>query len=101
MNSLTYLFIRLWAPKAESKDVDEPHYVQRIEPEEGEVQWTVTRDYDEANFFKSLRSATRVLRGVRRIADRITRGWLFEIIQVREEIMDSNVPEKEKEKESV
>jgi len=101
MKSITYLFIRMWAPHTVCDDPEEPHYVARIEREEGVIQWTVTREFTEANYFKSLKTAERVIRGVRRIADRVLRGWLYEIIHVEEKIVDSNVPEKEKAEESV
>lgn len=94
MRSITYLFISMWAPHTECDDPEEPHYVARIEHDEGTVQWTVTREFTEANYFKSVKTAERVIRGVRRISDRIERGWLYEIILVEEEIVETNVPEK-------
>jgi hypothetical protein len=95
MKSITYLFIRMWAPHTESDNPEDPHYVARVEHDEGEIQWTVTREFTEANYFKCLKTAERVIRGVKRIADRILRGWLYEIIHVEEKIVETNVPEKE------
>jgi len=96
MKTLTYLFIRMWAPDSECSNPDDAHYVTRIEKDDESVQWTVTREFTEANYFKKLKTAERVVRGVKRITERIKRGWLYEIIQVEEVIVDSNVPEKEK-----
>ena len=93
---LVYFFVRLWAPPSETSDPEEPHYVQRIDGE-GETKWTTTRSYADANFFQSLKTAVRVMRGVARLAGRIEHGWLYEIIRVEEEIMASNVPEEETE----
>ena len=95
MKTLTYLFIRMWAPDSECNNPDDAHYVARVEHGDN-IQWTVTREFTEANYFKKLKTAERVVRGVKRITERIKRGWLYEIIQVEEVIVDSNVPEKEK-----
>ena len=98
MSHLSYLFVRLWAPEAETDDHGDPHYVRRLEEEDGQnVRWTVTKVWKEAAFFKSLRVAQRIIRSVKRIKSRIERGWLYEIIFVEEEIVDTNVVEKEKE----
>lgn len=95
MKKLTYVFVRLWAPSTECSDPDNAHYVASVEHETS-IQWTVTREFTEAHYFKKQKTAERVVRGVRRIADRIKRGWLFEVIQVDETIVGTNVPEKEK-----
>lgn len=95
MKQIKYLFIQLWAPRTECSDPEKPHYVTSFD-DGGSVQWTLTREFEKAHNFKKLVTAERVVRGVRRIAERITRGWLFEIIQVEETIVESNVPEGEK-----
>jgi hypothetical protein len=100
MSKITYFFIRMWAPAAECDDPTAARYVARLEGDgEGDpsVQWTVTKEYTEGHFFKHLRTAVRVLRAVRRLSSRVELGWLYEIIQVDEEIVGSNVPEEEKE----
>lgn len=94
MKKIAYLFIQLWAPKTECSDAEKPHYVASFE-QDGSVQWTLTREFSEAHNFKRHKTAERVVRGVRRIADRIARGWLFEVIHVEETIVSTNVPEKE------
>jgi len=86
-----YLFIRLWAPHDECQDADEPHYVQCVDSEAKVIQWTLTREFLDAFFFKGLRTAQRVIRGVQRIKFRVQRGWKYEIIRVEEEIVDTNV----------
>ena len=97
MKELVYLFVRLWAPEAECNTPDDAHYVMSLPHDKG-TQWSLTREFTEAHYFKKQVTAERVVRGVRRIADRIARGWLYEIIRVEENIVDTNVPEK-KEKE--
>lgn len=97
---LTYWFIRLWAPPQECSDPEEPHYVARVDTENGGSRWTVTRDYTEAHYFKKLKTAKRIVRCVKRIADRIARGWLYEIFYATEEIVETNVPEYETEEAS-
>ena len=94
MKKLTYLFIRMWAPPEECDDSEEPHYVQKIhsEGDRGELKWTVSRIFEQAHFFKHLKVASRILRSVKRLAERLERGWNFEIIQVEEEIVESNRP---------
>lgn len=99
-DSLKYLFIRMWAPRDDFWTYEDPHYVQRLEDKDGESRWTVTRKFAEAHFFKSLRVASRVVKSVKRIKDRIQRGWFFEIILVEEEIVESNRPLIEEEKEN-
>ncbi len=89
--TLNYLFVRMWAPREECGDPENPHYVQRIDSG-AETQWTLTRAFSEANFFKSARIASRIITSVKRIKDRITRGWLYEVIRVEEEIVESNRP---------
>jgi len=93
MSSFTYLFIRMWAPPDECSDPGEAHYVQRLAPEGQGVSWTVTRKYEEACIFKSMSVASRVINNVTRLVERIKRGWLYEIILVEEEIVETNVPE--------
>jgi hypothetical protein len=93
-----YLFVRMWAPHEECNDPTNAHYVQSIPTDSGGLQWTVTRVFTEAHVFKSLRTANRVVHNVRRIAGRIQRGWIYEIIEVKEEIVESNVPEDQKKK---
>ena len=99
MSKLTFFVVRMWALPSECSDPEKPHYVARVEPGklEDTVQWTVTREFKEAHYFKKLRPAVGVVRSVVRIADRVTRGWLYEIIQIEEVIVASNVPEEEKE----
>lgn len=97
--TLTYLFIRMWAPKAVCSNPQEAHYVQRIEKDDGGIQWTVTREFTDANYFKSINTALRVVQNVRRIVERIKRGWLYEIILVEEEVVESNVTEPEPQEE--
>lgn len=98
MSDVDYLFIQLWAPKAECDDPEKPHYVMSV-PQEPGFRWTLTREFGEAHNFKKQVTAERVIRAVRRIADRVARGWLYEIIRVEETIVDTNVPEKAEEKE--
>jgi len=88
----------MWALPSECSDPGKAHFVARVDERDGGVvQWTVTRDFTEAHYFKALRPAVGVVRSVTRIADRVTRGWLYEIIQIEEVIVASNVPEEEKE----
>jgi hypothetical protein len=100
MSALEYLFVRLWAPEDECQDSEKAHYVTLVDNEVDVHQWTLTRVWKDAHFFKRLISAQRVLRGVQRIKSRLERGWLYEIICVSEEIVDSNVPVEEEEEVS-
>ena len=95
MLKMDYLIIRLWAPRSECSNPEEAHYVARIEHDDN-IQWTLTREFTEANYFKSQKTAERVVRGVRRIAERVDRGWYYEIIRIKEEVIDTNVPEQER-----
>ena len=90
-----FFIIRMWAPQNESADSDKPHYVARVERETGAMSWTVSRTFSDANVFKKERPAKAVVRSVRRIADRVSRGWLYEIIRIQEDIVATNVPRKE------
>lgn len=89
--------IRLWAPPAADADADKPHFVQQLEPADGQAQWTMTRVFDEAHLFKHERVAMRVVRKVRRVRQRIDHGWLYEVLKLTEEIVDTNVVAKKKE----
>ena len=98
MSKLTYFLVRMWGPRGECENPRDPRYVARVEDDNGtNIRWTITEEFDEANFFKSVRTARRVVRGVKRVSDRIIRGWLYEIIKVDEEIVDSNIPERKQE----
>jgi hypothetical protein len=70
-----------------------PRYVQSLD-KDGKISWTVTEDWREAHFFKSGRVAGRVLHGVDRIRTRINRGWIFEILKVTEEVLNTNLQER-------
>lgn len=96
MKQLTYLFIQLWAPRSECEDPERPHYVMSFRRNEA-LQWTLTREFTEAHNFQRRKTAERVVRCVKRFAERVARGWLYEIIQVEETIVDTNVPEAESE----
>jgi len=47
--------------------------------------------------FKSAQPIKRLLRGVKEIAERVTQGWIYEIIRVTEEIVETNEITQEKE----
>ena len=95
MKEIIYSFIRMWAPADDCIDWEEPHYVQQVQEDKGPVRWTLTRDFEIAHKFKHLRAVRRVVKNVRRVASRIQDGWIYEIIRVKEEVVESNVPEKE------
>lgn len=99
MSKLTFFVVRMWALPSECSDPENPHFVARVGENRVDllVQWTVTRDFKKAHYFKTLRPATGVVRGDPRIAGRVASGWLYEIIQIEEVIVASNVPEEEKE----
>jgi len=99
MNKLTFFVIRMWALPSECEDPEKPHFVARVDPGDAErpVQWTLTRNFKEAHYFKKLRPALGVIRSVSRIVSRVTRGWLYEVIQIEESVVASNIPEDEKE----
>lgn len=92
---MNYLFVRMWAPRGECDDPENPYYVQQLEAQKGETQWTLTRVFSEANFFNTARVAKRIVTSVKRIKERITRGWIYEVIRVEEEIIESNRPVEE------
>lgn len=91
--TLSYLFIRMWAPqKPDNTEEPDPYYVEQVSEDQGATKWTVTRIFSEAHFFKSLRVASRIMKAVKRLAARIEHGWCYEIIHVEEEIVESNRP---------
>lgn len=88
-----YVFIRLWCPEAETETPTEPLFVQRLDTHSpAGVQWTVTREFDEAAIFKSERLAKRLVRSVDRLRHRIQSGWLYEIVTVTEKVIEHNLP---------
>jgi hypothetical protein len=91
LKTLTYLFIRMWAPPEECSDPEEPHYVTRVDNDGGDTQWTVTRDFEKANYFTSLRVAKRVVGNVRRITERLKNGWHYEIYEVVERLVATDI----------
>jgi hypothetical protein len=91
--TLNYLFIRMWAPqKPTDTGEPEPYYVMHVDDDQGDTKWTVTQEFTEAKFFKRIRTPSRILKSVKRLAARIERGWCYEIIHVEEEIVESNRP---------
>jgi len=93
IETLNYLFIRMWAPqKPDDTEEQKPYYVEQVDGGPGDTKWTVTRVFTEAHFFKSLRVASRIINSVKRLTARIERGWCYEIIHVEEEIVESNRP---------
>ncbi len=93
-----YVFIRMWCPPEETKKPKEEHFVQRLEVEEGgSMQWTLTKDFEEATLFKSANIAKRLVRAVERLRYRIERGWFYEVVMVSEEVIDHNLPSLEDE----
>lgn len=92
MNEEHYIVIRMWAPEGACENPELPHFVQMIDPGEGkEFQWTLTRKFEEARLFKFIRGAKRIVSGVERIKSRLDRGWVYEIVLVIEEIVESNI----------
>jgi hypothetical protein len=91
--TLNYLFIRMWAPrKPTDTEEPEPYYVMNVDDGPGDTKWTVTQEFTEAHFFKRVRTPSRILKSVKRLAARIEDGWNYEIIHVEEEIVESNRP---------
>ena len=86
-----YIIIRLWAPPEETERPEVPVYVRRLDTD-GKVNWTTTRDWQNASYFKSQKTAERILNGVARIRARIEHGWFYEIIKVSEETIATNLP---------
>lgn len=96
MTSDFYVLIRFWCPPNEADDWKEPRYVRRLDTD-GEISWTVTKNWEEANYFSSEKTAARVIRGVKRLQARIADGWIYEILKVTEETVESNLPPKKAE----
>jgi len=90
-----YCLVRMWCPPDEADDWEQPRFVQLLSAFDGQVSWTLTKDWQEANYFNSEVSAKRVVRGVERIRSRIENGWIYEILKVTEEIVDHNKTEEQ------
>ena len=90
-----YIVVRMWCPPDQCADPEKPRYVARIDDGgDGPTKWTTTKNWREANFFKSARVAGRVIHGVDRVRTRIARGWVYEIVKVTEEVLSSNLDNK-------
>lgn len=91
----SYVLVRLWCPPDEAEDWETPRYLRMLVKEGAPVSWTLTQDWQEANYFKTDMAARRILQGIDRIKSRIERGWIYEILRVTEEIVEHNKPEQQ------
>lgn len=98
MRTLSYFVVRLWAPRG-TNGKEDPLFVGDcvVDHPIEETQWEITHDFSRARMFKSAQPIKRLLRGVKEIAERVTQGWIYEIIRVTEEIVETNEITQEKE----
>jgi len=87
-----YICIRMWSPFDE--DGNGTYYVRNEVIDGGGLKWDLCRTCKEASVFMSADIAKRIVKNIPLLKEKWALGWVYEVIKVSEEILDTNIPAK-------
>jgi hypothetical protein len=58
------------------------------------IQWDVCGSVKKAALFKSSDIAKRIAKNIPFLKEKWAQGWVYEVVKVSEEVLDTNIPAK-------